>query len=102
MSEYIDNVLIKLRRVYSKDETVAALSRKLSETEFKVGELTSERDELLHKLGVLESRRDHELNKEIRRDEVYKKIAQERGALKKKVKTQKKYIDLLLSKIHSK
>ena len=28
---YFDNVLIKLRRTYSKDETISALSKKLSE-----------------------------------------------------------------------
>jgi hypothetical protein len=35
MSKYIDNVLIKLRREYSKDELVNALSKRLSEAEIE-------------------------------------------------------------------
>jgi predicted RNase H-like nuclease (RuvC/YqgF family) len=41
-----DNVLIKLRRQYSKDETVAALSKKISELEIENGALKSEIEHL--------------------------------------------------------
>ncbi|AJR04834.1 hypothetical protein [Siansivirga zeaxanthinifaciens] len=34
---YFDNVLIKLKRRYRKDETIAALSKKLSEVEIELG-----------------------------------------------------------------
>lgn len=37
MPSYFDNVLIKLKRAYSKDETVSALSKKLSEVEIEFG-----------------------------------------------------------------
>ena len=37
--DYFDNVLIKLRRQYSKDETVAALSKEISELEIENGAL---------------------------------------------------------------
>jgi len=47
---YEDDTLIRLRRQYSKDETVAAISKKLSEADYKNGELQSEIDELKYKL----------------------------------------------------
>jgi cell shape-determining protein MreC len=62
MSNYIDNVLIKLRREYSKDELVSALSKRLSETEIENGKLKSYIDELESKI---ESRT--KLKKEVER-----------------------------------
>jgi cell shape-determining protein MreC len=50
MSKYIDNVLIKLRREYSKDELVSALSKKLSEAEIENGKLKSYIQELEDKI----------------------------------------------------
>jgi len=47
---YEDDTLIRLRRQYSKDETVAAISKKLSEAEYKNGELQSQIDELKYLL----------------------------------------------------
>ena len=40
--EYLDNVLLKLKRKYSKDETVAALTKKLKEVEIENGKLSAE------------------------------------------------------------
>lgn len=48
---YLDNVLIKLKRAYSKDETVAALDRKLREARLEIGVLDSEKAELEYKLS---------------------------------------------------
>lgn len=36
--DYVDNTLIKLVRLYSKDETVAAFSKKLTEVEIQLGQ----------------------------------------------------------------
>lgn len=36
-SNYFDGVLIKLKRQYSKDDTVMALSKKLSDVEIELG-----------------------------------------------------------------
>jgi chromosome segregation ATPase len=47
---YEDETLIRLRRQYSKDETVAAISKKLSEAGVKNGVLRSEIDELKYLL----------------------------------------------------
>lgn len=43
---YYEDVLIKLRRQYSKDETVAALNKKISEMEFEKGQMIAEIDYL--------------------------------------------------------
>ena len=37
--DYFDGVLIKLKRAYSKDETVAALSKQNSELQIQIGVL---------------------------------------------------------------
>ena len=52
-SNYIDRTLIRLKRVYSKDEVVSALSKKLKEVQFELGVVTSERDEYLDELNSL-------------------------------------------------
>lgn len=62
MNNYFDKVLIKLRREYSKDELVSALSKKLSEAEIENGKLNSYIQELESKI---ESRT--KLKKEIHR-----------------------------------
>ena len=41
---YEENVLIKLRRKYSKDEVVSALYAKISEKDLEIGKLISEID----------------------------------------------------------
>ena len=50
---YIDNVLIKLRREYSKDELVSALSKRLSEAEIENGKLNSYISELESKIELI-------------------------------------------------
>lgn len=46
--DYTDKVLIKLKRKYSKDETVAALTKKLKESEIENGKLSAEIAHLEH------------------------------------------------------
>lgn len=43
--DYLDRVLIKLKRRYSQNEVIAALNKKLSEVEIELGVVKSERDE---------------------------------------------------------
>ena len=45
MENYIDNVVLKLKRTYSKDELVSHLTKKLSEAEIEIGILKSEKEE---------------------------------------------------------
>jgi hypothetical protein len=50
MSDYIDNVVLKLKRKYSKDELVARILKEQSQLQIEIGTLRSERDELQYKL----------------------------------------------------
>ena len=54
-NDYVDNTLIKLKRIYSKDETVNALSKKLKLILLELGKVKSERDEALYILGETEN-----------------------------------------------
>lgn len=45
-NNYIDRTLLKLRREYSNDETVAAMDKKLKDLEYENGVLKSELSEL--------------------------------------------------------
>mgnify|MGYP000105285445 CR=1 FL=1 len=48
--DYTDKVLIKLKRKYSKDETVSALTKKLKEVEIENGKLSAEIQHLEYEL----------------------------------------------------
>ena len=51
--DYIDNVVLKLKRNYSKDELVAHLTKELSEAQQEIGILKGEKDELNFKFQKL-------------------------------------------------
>ena len=76
---YYDDVLIKLKRTYGKDEAVAALSKKISELEIELGKSTAYIQELEHE-KTLEGK---ELRKQIRLDEAYKMRSNENKNLRK-------------------
>lgn len=63
--EWQENVLIKLKRQYSKDDTVRALSKKLSEREIELGKTKSELDEANYKLENLAKSLRKELRYEV-------------------------------------
>ena len=52
-SKYIDNVILKLKRRYSKDELVSSMTKKQSQLELENGILTSEKDELQYKINKI-------------------------------------------------
>lgn len=52
--DYVDSVLIKLKRKYYKDEVVAALYKKLSERDIEIGKLKSELQHKQHEIKKLE------------------------------------------------
>lgn len=78
--DYLDNVLIKLKRHYSKDEVVAALSKKLSEAEVKNGVLLDEIHSLKAHLSRLQSeeavlkRKNKSDEKRIRKERQYQDL----------------------------
>lgn len=87
--EYLDHVLIKLKRKYSKDEVVSAISKKLSESEIKIGILQDEVEYLNEKLKSTEYEKQiiKQGKIEARKEELYKMkcetIIKQRNEIKK-------------------
>lgn len=112
---YFDNVLIKLKRAYSKDETVAALSKKLTEVEIELGksiayihELEDEKHQRSLKTGgeqwfekykKLKERFD-KLDKEAKKDELYLMRSKENSRLHSELKKLRKVNNDLVNKIY--
>jgi hypothetical protein len=71
-----DRTLIRLRREYSKDEAVAALSKKLTEKDVEIGVLSAEVDHLTSELNTLIDQKEinKQARKEVRKDEMYKQL----------------------------
>jgi cell shape-determining protein MreC len=96
---YIDNVLIKLRREYSKDELVSALSKRLSEAEIENGKLKSYIDELEDSIEPI-----NKLKKELKRLQVFSGeniiLKQQNESLKSMLKEIKKEYQPIKKKIH--
>jgi len=44
--DFVDNVLIKLKRKYGKDEVISALAKQLTDKDVEIGKLKSEIDYL--------------------------------------------------------
>lgn len=98
---YFDRVLIKLKRAYSKDETVSALSKKLSEVEIELGKSIAYIHELEHekkqkslktggeqwfeKYDKIKKRFD-KMESQIKNDEVYLKAHNEIKKLNGEIK----------------
>jgi hypothetical protein len=111
---YFDNVLIKLKRAYSKDETVLALSKKLTEVEIELGksiayihELEDEKHQRTLKTGgeqwfekykKLKERFD-KLDKEAKQDELYLMRSKENSRLHSELKKLRKVNNDLVNKI---
>lgn len=85
---YEDRVLLKLRRKYSKDETVAALNKKLEILEIEKGKLLSEIEHLEHTIKELKASVNKEISELIRNSDLYlqqQKILKQRGELIQKL-----------------
>lgn len=112
--DYFDNVLIKLKRAYTKDETVAALTKKLSEVEIELGksiayihELEDEKHQQSLKNGgqqwyekykILKEKFD-KLDKETKLDELYLMRTKENKKLYAELKKLRKENSQLINKI---
>ena len=112
---YFDNVLIKLKRAYSKDETVLALSKKLTEVEIELGksiayihELEDKKHQRTLKTGgeqwfekykKLKERFD-KLDKEAKQDELYLMRSKENSRLHSELKKLRKVNNDLVNKIY--
>ena len=86
--DYFDNVLIKLKREYGKDEAVAALIKQVKEKDLEIGKLSAEIDYLN---SEIESNKEQkEINMlakvEARKDEMYQIQLQTNRKQRKKIK----------------
>lgn len=85
---YEDRVLLKLRRKYSKDETVAALNKKVELLEVEKGKLLSEIEHLKHTIKEFKSSVNKEISELVRNSDLYlqqQKILKQRGELIRKL-----------------
>lgn len=79
---YDDNVLIKLRRDYSKDEVVLHLIKVVKESKTEIGKLLSCVEELKHKV-FLKSNEIKEMNKKLNNTRQLHKVRVVEEKLKK-------------------
>lgn len=98
---YFDRVLITLKRAYSKDETVAALTKKLIEVEIELGKSISyihELEDEKHQHNKLKERFD-KLDKEVKQDELYLMRSRENSKLHSELRKLRKANNELVGKI---
>jgi hypothetical protein len=116
-NEFFDNVLIKLKRKYSKEEVLSAVIKQNSEYEVEIGKLKSEIDFInyTHKkeceelkeshkkeLSKLKSDLKQELNIEIQKEFKESKLRLENIEQKKVISNLRKTISDLISKSNAK
>jgi len=94
-----DRTLIRLRREYSKDETVAALSKKLTEKDMKIGALSSEVDHLKNELELQINQKEinKQARKEVRKEEMYKQALEANKKLREQRKELRRVRNELLA-----
>lgn len=98
---YEDNVLIKLRRDYSKDEAVSALFKKIDELSLELGKMTSEIAHLEHELTKKEDNKEvMKLAKvEARKEKLYQLKLNENAKLRKENQRLQKYKSEILNEL---
>lgn len=101
--DYIDRTLLRLRREYSKDEVVGALSKQLSERDVEIGQLKSEIEHLNYLLNQNENEREinREARKEIRKELLYKQQSLKIQTLENKLQAVYRVRDELIERSNS-
>lgn len=99
--EYIDRILVKLKRKYGKDELVATLCKKVSELELENGKLNSELAHLEHqlKLNVTQKQINKTANIEVRKEELYTLQLNENNKLREENNRLRRYRDELIHEV---
>lgn len=109
-SDYIEGVLIRLRRKYGKDEYIGALLKEIKNRDVEIGKLKSEVDYLnieLTKGADDPTRKGYkkEVNKmalvELQKTELYKAMATSNRKKSEEIDELKKLRDSLLSKLYA-
>lgn len=88
-----ENVLLKLKRKYSKDEYVSMLLKELSEVKFKNGELVSEIEEL-RRIPTSGGK----TKRQWLQSEIFKDVHNENKTLKNKVRQLSQDVDVWRNK----
>ena len=101
-STFEDNVLLRIRRQYSKDEAIAVLNKRLSTAEFKNGELLSEIAELKNEIQLLKNPPlqvgEKKKRKQWLKDDVIAKMNEEKKELHDKLLQKTREAELWMSK----
>jgi len=92
--DYVDNVLVKLRRVYSENEAIQAMGKRLSEKNVEIGKLKAEIDELndLKKVGLSRAKISQLAMTAAREVEYYRNIEAQNHKLLKEIQGLKRQI----------
>ena len=94
-TNFLDDTILRLRREYSKDEVVSALSKQISEKDIEIGKLKSYVDELEYTIQLPKDKETTEVkNKKIREQHIVNREAnikarESRIYLKQKLKIEK-------------
>jgi peptidoglycan hydrolase CwlO-like protein len=99
-----ENVLLRIRRQYSKDEAVGVLIKELSDAKFKNGELLSEIAELKDQIEVLKHgglNKIKKKKKEWLKDDVIKSMHEEKLELQEKLRQKNREVELWMGKYYS-
>lgn len=100
--DFIDNILIKLKRKYRKDEVLSAVIKENSELKVEIGQLKSEIDYLTenHKkeLSKLKSDLKNEINIEVQKEFKDSRLRLENIEQKKTIKKLRELISDLISR----
>ena len=101
MSKYIDNVVVKLKRVYSKDELVANMITERTSLKNEINLLKIQNDRLKYKLKKILKLDKTELiavKAEMKEKTIYQNMQKERDALREKCERLKNINDKLINK----
>ena len=101
MSKYIDDVVVKLKRVYSKDELVVTMINEQALLKKEINLLKTQNDRLKYKLKKilkLDKKEIIAVKAEIKEKSMYKNIEKERDSLREKCERLTNTINKLIYK----
>lgn len=80
--DYFDNILIKLKRKYSKDEVLSATIKQNSDYEIQIGQLKSEVDYLNDKINKISKKNERNEDIELLKENHKKELSKLKSDLK--------------------
>lgn len=98
--KHFEDVLIKLRRKYGKDELVASLIKENSEAKIELGKANSYIEELEDRLKTERVRIQNEFHNSTMKEDKFKNLQKENSKLKKENSKKQETINELIGKIN--